>query len=378
MKIALTGGGTGGHFYPLIAVAEEIYAICAEKHIIEPQLYYIGPDPYDKAALMEHNITFIQSPAGKLRRYSSFLNFLDMFKTFGGIIKSIFQLYSLYPDVVFCKGGYTAFPTVVAARILAIPVIVHESDASVGRTNKYAAKFARYIGISYPGTEDQIPAPREKIALVGNPVRKDIMFPAKEGMHTFLELSPELPTILVLGGSQGAQAINNTILDSLKILLPKYQIVHQAGVANFTEVKGIAHVQLNESEFSSRYKCYGFLNALALRMAAGAASLVISRAGTGGIFEIAQWGLPSIIIPIPEDVSHDQTKNAFAFMRAGACTVIEQHNLTPHILSSEIDRIMETKEIRENMSRSARAFARPDAARKMALVILSTIIEHEA
>lgn len=377
MKVVLTGGGTGGHFYPLIAVAEEIYRICEERHIIEPQLYYIGPDAYDSQALTEHNITFIQSPAGKLRRYPSLLNVFDMLKTFIGVIKSIFQLYSLYPDVVFCKGGYAAFPTVVAARILTIPVIIHESDASVGRTNKYASKFAKYIGISYPGTEDQMQAPREKIALVGNPIRKDVMFPAKEGMHTFLELSPEIPTILILGGSSGAQTINNTVLDALSILLPKYQVVHQTGVAHLEEVRGIAHVMLNNSEYSQRYKTYGFLNALAMKMSAGAASLVVSRAGTGGIFEIAQWGLPSIIVPIPEEISHDQTKNAFAYMRAGACTVIEQKNLTSHILASEIDRIMETKEIRDTMARSARAFARPDAAKKMAQVILGTVLEHE-
>jgi UDP-N-acetylglucosamine--N-acetylmuramyl-(pentapeptide) pyrophosphoryl-undecaprenol N-acetylglucosamine transferase len=377
MKIALTGGGTGGHFYPLIAVAEEIYAICEERHILEPELYYIGPDPYDRTALVEHNIRFLQSPAGKLRRYASVLNVFDMFKTMLGIIKSIFQLYSLYPDVVFCKGGYAAFPTVVAARFLAIPVIVHESDASVGRTNKYAAKFAKYVGISYPGTEDLLPTPKDRIALIGNPVRKDIMYPAKEGMHTFLEISPDLPTILVLGGSSGAQAINNTIIDALPLLLPKYQIIHQAGAANLEEVRGLAKVALSNTEYGPRYKAFGFLNALALRMAAGAASLVISRAGTGSIFEVAQWGLPSVIIPIPEEISHDQTKNAFSYMRAGGCIVIEQKNLSPHILASEIDRVMETKEIRENLTRGARAFARPDAAHKMAQVILATVLEHE-
>ena len=93
MKIVLTGGGTGGHFYPLIAVAEEIFALALERHMIEPQLFYIGPEPFDKLALQEHNIVFIQSPAGKLRRYASILNVFDFVKTFFGIIKSVFQLY---------------------------------------------------------------------------------------------------------------------------------------------------------------------------------------------------------------------------------------------------------------------------------------------
>ncbi|MFZ2593996.1 MAG: UDP-N-acetylglucosamine--N-acetylmuramyl-(pentapeptide) pyrophosphoryl-undecaprenol N-acetylglucosamine transferase [Minisyncoccia bacterium] len=378
MKIVLTGGGTGGHFYPLIAVAEEIFALALERHMIEPQLFYIGPEPFDKLALQEHNIVFIQSPAGKLRRYASILNVFDFVKTFFGIIKSVFQLYSLYPDVIFSKGGYASFPTLVAARILAIPVIVHESDASVGRANLYGAKFARFVAISYPGTEELIPVPKEKIALVGHPVRKDIALPAKEGMYNFLELSPELPTILVMGGTLGAQTINNAVIDALPLLLPKYQVIHQTGAQNLDEVRKISQVVLKNNEFKDRYKTYGFLNTLALRMSAGAASLVVSRAGTGTIFEISAWGLPSIIIPIPEQISHDQTKNAFAFARVGACTVIEQHNLTSHILVSEINRIMETKQLKDDMVRSARTFARPDAARKLARVILDTVLEHEA
>ncbi len=377
MKIVLTGGGTGGHFYPLIAVAEEIYAYAAEKHIIEPQLFYIGPEPFDNSALQEHDITFVQSPAGKLRRYNSVHNIFDSFKTFFGIIKSIFQLYSLYPDVVFSKGGYASFPTLVAARILAIPVIVHESDASIGRANLFGAKFARFVAISYPGTEELLPVAKDKIALIGHPVRKDIALPAREGMYNFLDLSAELPTILVMGGTLGAQAINNALLDALPLLLPKYQVIHQTGAQNLDEVRKIAQVTLKNNEFKDRYKTYGFLNTLALRMAAGAASMVVSRAGTGTIFEIAAWGLPSVIIPIPEVVSHDQTKNAFAFARTGACTVIEQHNLTPHILVSEIGRIMETKQIKDEMTRAARAFARPDAAKKLARVIMATVLEHE-
>jgi UDP-N-acetylglucosamine--N-acetylmuramyl-(pentapeptide) pyrophosphoryl-undecaprenol N-acetylglucosamine transferase len=111
-------------------------------------------------------------------------------------------------------------------------------------------------------------------------------------------------------------------------------------------------------------------------MAAGAANIVVSRAG-GSIFEVASWGLPSIIIPIPEDVSHDQTHNAFSYARAGACVVIEQKNLTPHLLVSEIDRIMKTKEVRDELIRNARAFAQPHAAEKIAKIILEIALKHE-
>ena len=150
MKIVFTGGGTGGHFYPIIAVAEEINKIAKEEKLLEPELFYIAPDPYDKRALYENNITFKKSPAGKMRRYFSFWNFLDIFKTAFGVIKSTFQIFSIYPDVVFSKGGYASFPTVFASKILRIPVIIHESDAVPGRANLWAGKFARKVAVSYP------------------------------------------------------------------------------------------------------------------------------------------------------------------------------------------------------------------------------------
>src|SRR4051812_33144224 len=124
MRIGLTGGGTGGHFYPLIAVAEAVEDLCKERAFLEPELYYIGPAPFDTLALQEHDIEYRPSPAGRVRRYPSVLNLFDAFKTFAGVIGSIFQLFSLYPDVIFSTGGYAAFPTLYAARLLNIPVVI--------------------------------------------------------------------------------------------------------------------------------------------------------------------------------------------------------------------------------------------------------------
>ena len=125
MKIVLAGGGSGGHFYPLIAVAEALEDLTKEKKLIEPELFYIGPEPFDRAALLEHEIEYRPSPAGKLRRYPSLLNVFGLFKTFSGVVRSIFLLYGLYPDVVFSTGGFAAFPTLYAARILSIPAIIY-------------------------------------------------------------------------------------------------------------------------------------------------------------------------------------------------------------------------------------------------------------
>jgi UDP-N-acetylglucosamine--N-acetylmuramyl-(pentapeptide) pyrophosphoryl-undecaprenol N-acetylglucosamine transferase len=149
IKILLTGGGTGGHFYPLIAVAQEINKLVDEQKIANVRMYYFSDAPYDEQSLMENQITFKKINAGKLRMYFSLKNFLDIFKTAWGVVEAFIAVFQLYPDVVFAKGAYASFPTLLAARLLGIPVIVHESDAAPGRVTSWAGKFAKYVAISY-------------------------------------------------------------------------------------------------------------------------------------------------------------------------------------------------------------------------------------
>ncbi len=374
MKIVLTGGGTGGHFYPIIAIVEEIHQIAKEEKVLSPEIFYAGPAEYDRRALFVNNIIFKQTSAGKIRRYFSILNFFDLFKTCWGIIQATIMLYDIYPDVVFGKGGYASFPVLFAARLLRIPVVIHESDSVPGRVNAWAGHFAKKIAVSYP--EAAAFFPKDRVAHTGNPIRKEIVTPLKNGAHEFLKLEDKVPTLLVLGGSLGSKAINEALLDALPELLTRYQIIHQTGSKLFTEAKDTAAIVLKDHPNSYRYKPFNHLNELAMRMAAGVAELVISRAGST-IFEIAQWGTPSIIIPIPENVSHDQTKNAFNYARSGACAVIEESNLNGHILISEVDRIMTNQALRSKMIEATKKFAHPDAARKIAKVILEIALTHE-
>ncbi len=376
MKILFTGSGSGGHFYPIIAVAEGINDLVRDKRLIEPELYYAAHEPYDRELLYQNNIQFMQIPAGKMRHYFSLLNVVDGFKTAWGIALSIWRLFFLYPDVIFGTGGYGSFPTLFAARILRIPVIIYATDAVPSRVNRWAGKFAVKVAISFPEAAAFFPA--DKVAFTGNPIRKSLMMPAREGAHEFLKLSPAVPTIFIEGGSQGAVAINDVVLAALPQLLEKYQIVHQTGDSNIVEVEGRAKIALGDSPNALRYRPFGYLNELALRMTAGIAKVVISRAGAGSIFEIAIWGLPSILVPIPEDISHDQTKNAFAYARTGAAVVIEQSNLKPGVLVSEIDRILEHPEISRTMAQAARGYARVDASRTIAEALLAISLSHES
>ncbi|MES2436927.1 MAG: UDP-N-acetylglucosamine--N-acetylmuramyl-(pentapeptide) pyrophosphoryl-undecaprenol N-acetylglucosamine transferase [Patescibacteria group bacterium] len=374
MKILLTGGGSGGHFYPVIAVAQAINQIAKEEKLAEVHLFYMAPQPYDRELLFENKMTFVPCAAGKSRRYFSLLNYLDMFKTAWGAFKAVWKLFWIYPDVVFGKGGYVSFPALFAARFLRIPVVIHESDSVPGRVNAWAGKFAQRVAVSYPDAAQYFKP--EKVAFTGNPVRQEVIHTAREGAHEFLKLDNSLPLILILGGSQGSQIINETIIDALPQLLQKYQVYHQTGENNLIPVQETAKVILQNNPNKTRYHAVGHVDSLTLRMLAGIADVIISRAGST-IFEIAVWGVPAILIPISSSNGNHQHNNAYSYAREGGGVVIEENNLTGHILSAEVERIMTKEGLHQKMVDSAKKFARTDAAHTIAKEIVSIALSHE-
>jgi len=375
MKIVFTGGGTGGHFFTIIDVAQKKNQIIDQEKIIGAKLYYVSNEPYDKQALAENSLEFREVTAGKLRIYSSIKNFFDLFKTGIGVIKATFKMFSIYPDVVFGKGGYASFPALFAARILRIPVVIHESDSAPGRVNMWAGKFAKRIAVSFPEAAEFFP--KERVAWTGQPIRTELeKIEEKSKALDYFKFQSNLPVILILGGSQGAELINNTILDALSRLVEKYQIIHQTGVRNFKMVETQAEVVLGENPNKGRYMPLSFLSPLQMKMAAGAATIVVSRAGST-LFEIANWGVPSILIPFTESNADHSKKNAFNYARAGACSVIEEMNMTANILVHEIDNIVENKDVWARMSQNAKNFSKPDAAEKIAREIINIALSHE-
>lgn len=375
MKIVFAGGGSGGHFYPIIAVAEEVNNIIDHENIIGAKLYYFSDTPYDKEVLFENGLLFEEISTGKLRLYFSLKNFLDIFKIFFGSINVLYKMFSIYPDVVFGKGGYASFPTILAARILRIPIIIHESDSTPGRANKWAGRFAKKIAVSFSQAAEFFP--EQKVAWTGQPIRTEVAEPApRQEALEFFKFESGLPVILILGGSQGAELINNTVLDALPSLVKNYQVIHQSGVANWKTVSSRAEVVLSGNPDKSRYVSKPFLNALELKMAAGVTTVAVSRAGST-LFEIAAWGIPSILVPITKTNMDHQRKNAFNYARVGACSVVEEANMTGNILFSEIERIAENKHIQSEMSARAKAFSKPDAAAKIARALVDTAMSHE-
>ena len=374
MKILLTGGGTGGHFYPLIAITEAIYELSEEERLLAPEIILASDSKYNTERIKTEQIIFKKIPAGKIRRYFSLLNFIDIFKTLVGILKSVWLVYSEMPDVIFGKGGYASFPVLFAARILRIPTMLHESDSVPGRVNRWGSKFAKKIAISFPETAKYFP--KDKTALTGTPVRKSIIgFTQEEGREIF-NVEPNVPVILVLGGSQGSQKINDVITLIAPEIVKKWQIIHQCGKKNFKETQGRAQVALENSIFKNRYHLYPYLNDADLRNASSVSDLIISRAGGTAIYEIAAWKLPSIIIPIRKSAQNHQRENAYAYSQTGAADVIEEENLTPHVLLSEIERIISDEEKKKKMKQAAKEFSKTEAARKIAQEIINLGLEH--
>lgn len=375
MKIVFTGGGTGGHFYPVIAVAQKVNKIIDGEKILGAELYYLSDSPYDKEALFENNLKFEAVGAGKLRTYFSIKNFTDLFKMFFGVINATYKMFTIYPDVVFGKGGYASFPTLMAARILRIPVVIHESDSVPGRVNKWAGGFAKKIAVSFEEAAAHFPG--KPVAWTGQPIRAEMEHPAERGQAlSYFKLEAGLPVLFILGGSQGAELLNSTVIDALPRLVEKYQIIHQTGVRNFKSVAGQAEVSLGDNPNKARYTPVAFLNPLGMKNAAGAASLILSRAGST-IFEIAAWGVPAILVPFKESNGDHAKKNAFGYARTGAAAVIEELNMTPNILCSEVERIMGDRALQERMQAAARAFYRPGAAEKIARELVNIALSHE-
>jgi len=364
MKIVLLGGGTGGHFYPLMAVARSLRDIAEEERIVSLDLVLMGDKPFDPEVMREESVSFEMIPAGKIRRYFSLLNFSDSIKTLRGIFRALWKFTVHPPDIIFSKGGYDAFPVLVAARLYHIPVMIHESDAIPGVVNTWAAKFARRVGVSFPEAAKHFSP--DKVALLGNPIRPGILGGSSDEAYDIFNLETGVPIVLIMGGSQGAQKINDIVLSTLSEMVEKFQIIHSTGAANHDAVAKEAEVALGNSPHKSRYHHFGLMTASQLRNAAFVSNVAVSRAGAGGIFELAAWHLPAILVPITDSAQNHQRENAYNYARTGAAIVVEEANLTPHLLISEIQKIITDTARAAEMKQAAGTFSRIDASRKIA------------
>jgi UDP-N-acetylglucosamine--N-acetylmuramyl-(pentapeptide) pyrophosphoryl-undecaprenol N-acetylglucosamine transferase len=367
MKILFTGGGTAGHIYPIIAIAREIKKI--DKNGVF-ELYYIGPkDRFVATSFLREGIVVKTIMAGKMRRYFSFKNFVDIFKIPIGLLQAFFYIFVISPDVIFSKGGYGSLPVILAAKVLLAPIFLHESDVTPGVANKVAAKLALEIFVSFP-IEKIEKLPPEKIISIGNIIRSEILNGSKEEAEKMFNLSGEKHVLLAIGGSQGAKIINDKILLILPHLLQSFELIHQTGENNYNEVSSESEVVIDQA-LKKYYHVQPFLNEEELANAYAAADIIITRAGAGSIFEIAAVGKPSILIPLSNSAQDHQVKNAYAYAQNGAAVVIEETNFTPNFFLERVKYLFDNPQMMLDMSKKAKEFARPEAAKIIAEYIVA-------
>lgn len=373
MRILFTGGGTGGHILPILAVERELRKLQSNSESAQAlQLFYIGPkDEFNQLLLSQEGIAVFSIAAGKLRRYGEiktiFQNIFDaVCKTPLGMVQAFFRVFFLSPDLILSKGGYGALATSIAGWILRVPVFLHESDSVSGLANQISSIFALRIFTSFPHTQK---LPLQKTIVVGNPIRTDLLTGSKEEAKELFHLAGDRPLLLILGGSQGAQKINDVLLLMLNDALNEFEIIHQTGEKNFANVVSEAKVVMS-SVNGIYYHPVPFLKETELRHAYVAADLLINRSGSGSLFEIAALGKPSIIIPLAGAAQNHQVENAYAYAKNGAAIVLEEANLTPHFFLEKIRALFANLQEMRKMSQAALAFAKPEAAKTIAQYLL--------
>lgn len=369
IKILFTGGGTAGHIFPIIAVVREL-----RKMGSDAQFFYAGPkDDFGEIILSQESIKIKWILAGKIRRYlgwkSILQNIVDvLFKIPLGFIQTFFYVFTLAPDLIFSKGGYGSLATVMAGQILQVPIILHESDVAPGLANRFMSKFTSQIFVAFPVAQTEYFSEKKMIA-VGNPMRTELLNGNTDKAKEYFDLTGEKPIILVLGGSRGAQAVNDLLLAILPQLLIDFEIIHQTGSKNLEQLKAEAKVVI-DNELARRYHPIGFLKEVELRDAFKVCDLVVSRAGGGSIFEIAGCQKPSILIPLSSSAQDHQLKNAYAYAQNKAAVVLEEANLTPRFFLEKIKYLFANPDELQKMSQRAKEFSRPESAKIIAGYII--------
>jgi UDP-N-acetylglucosamine--N-acetylmuramyl-(pentapeptide) pyrophosphoryl-undecaprenol N-acetylglucosamine transferase len=322
-KILFTGGGSAGHVTPNIAL---IKTLSAENWSIS----YIGSkNGIEKELISALEIPYYAIASGKLRRYFSWANFIDPFKILFGLIQAFFLCRKIKPEILFSKGGFVAFPVVVAAWLNRIPVIVHESDFTVGLANKLCFPFAQKICITFPNTAQSF-SNKEKLVITGTPIREEFFRGDATKGRAFCNFNTNKKIILVFGGSLGATKINSTIRELLPELLVDYQIAHICGASKID-------ANLNQEG----YKQFEYLHAEFPDVLA-AADLVIARAGANTIYELIALRKPHILLPLDKAGSRgDQILNAKYFAAQGFSEVIFNEELSAKSLATKIQYVAE-------------------------------------
>ncbi len=356
--IAIVGGGTGGHVFPGLAVAEEISRLWGG-----PLVWIGARGGIEKALVESAGIPFHGIPAGKLRRYASLSNITDLAKIAAGVFASMVILLRRRPAILFSKGGFVSVPPVVAAALCGIPCFTHESDYDPGLATRINIRFCEKIFVAFDQTVGFLPPGcRAKAVVSGNPVRSAIYRGDPALGRRIVGCPPSTPMVLVLGGSLGSSAINALVESALPRLHDACFVVHQMGEKDFRPATRTGY-------FPAPF----FREELPHIMAA--ADLVVGRAGANSLAELAALGKPSILIPLPRSGGSrgDQVRNAELFRAHGAALVLQQEGATGDGLLDAVIGLLGDKSRLEDMGKKARSLSKGNPAREIARLILDRI-----
>jgi UDP-N-acetylglucosamine--N-acetylmuramyl-(pentapeptide) pyrophosphoryl-undecaprenol N-acetylglucosamine transferase len=360
-RVIVTGGGTGGHIYPALAVAE----ILKDDPEVEAILYIGARGHQEEKLAVERGFKFIGFDVSGMPRGLSPRILVWPFEMTGAVLSARSCLKSFNPTVVLGTGGYAAAPPLMAAQILAVPYAVHEPDAHPGLVNKLFAGKAKLVSCGMSGAVDTLKSSRGRVVVNGNPVGKRFVnLLRRESACAVLGLNPELKTMLITGGSQGARALNEAVFAALPNLLelkPDLQIIHQVGEKNIAEFKE----RLDENVLrSNRYFVRDYFDDLSLGYAVS--DFALCRSGAMTISEMAVTGCPAIFVPYPFGAADHQTHNARFVEASGGAVVIPQSSLTAESLISTVAGLLSSEERLQGMHRSMLALGKPQAAADLA------------
>lgn len=324
-RIILTGGGTAGHVTPNIALIPSL-----KKENFE--VMYVGSyDGIEKDLIENIDIPFYGISSGKLRRYFDVKNFTDPFRVLKGYFQASSLIKKLKPDIIFSKGGFVSVPIVIAAKRRNIPCIIHESDMTPGLANKISIPFVDKVCVNFPETLKHIKG--KKAILTGTPIRQELFAGNKIKGLDFSGLSLNKPVILVMGGSSGAQIINEKIRESLPVLLDSFQVIHLCGTGKidpeYENIEGYVQYEYIGKELSDLF---------------AAADLVVSRAGANAICELMVLKKPNILIPLSLSASRgDQILNGNSFEKQGFSYLLKEEKLNVDSLLKAINYVYNNK-----------------------------------
>ena len=363
--IVFTGGGTAGHIFPGLAVAE---LVSQDYNIV-----WLGSKNIRDASFVSTlpRVNFISIPSGKYRRYFSFRNVIDVFKIIYAFFVSFFILLRLKPLLLFSKGGFVSTPPCIAAYLLRIPVITHECDFSPGLATRLNAKFAKKILISYPETARFFKEEMsKKILYTGNPVRSFFYNANGQKTFSFIGCLPEKPILLILGGSLGAEQINTLIYENIKELIKYFFVIHQTGEAHIEKAKSVLQ-ELKDLDYqcATNYAPYSFIKE-ELPDIIFSSHIVVSRSGSNTVWELATLGKPMVLIPLEKGSSRgDQVENALFFSEKKAAITLRNVDATNENFLNVLLGLNKDKAMCSSLSLNAKNLANKDIAKNIVNII---------